>query len=114
MAKLKKQADKNLSILAQLDQLIVKYGQLLQKQMTEDVKLGDFLKMIELRRKLSKTDAEIKDFWSLIEGVRQAGLSASASHDVAESGPSLPPGRGGHKKSSRKRQSRQSQAGKGR
>lgn len=103
MAKSEKKANKKLSILGQLDELIVKYGELLQDQETEDVKLGDFLKMIELRRKLSKTDAEIKDFWSLIEGVRQAGLSASAS--VAESGSLSPTSRSGQNKSKRKRQS---------
>ncbi len=68
--------------LNMLDQLITKcFGELLDT-VAKNIKLGDFLKMIELRRRLAPSDADQKKFWDLLEQVRRDKLGG-ASTDYA-------------------------------
>ncbi len=58
-----------------LDDLIKRcYGELL-KSIEENAKLGDFLKMVELRRKLTPDDSEQKKLWKMLEKIRREALS---------------------------------------
>ncbi|MFQ5500334.1 MAG: hypothetical protein ACE5FH_11755 [Candidatus Zixiibacteriota bacterium] len=57
-----------------LDDLIARYYRELLKSVEEQVKLGDLLKMIELRRKLQPDDQSQKQFWSMLDDVRQKEL----------------------------------------
>ena len=52
------------------------YGAILET-LKKDAKLGDLLKMIELRRKLTPNEEEQKQFWSMLESVRQKHLAKS-------------------------------------
>lgn len=60
--------------LSMLDDLIRRYYRELLKSVKEHVKLGDFIKMIELRRKLAPGDADQKEFWRMLEQIRQEAL----------------------------------------
>jgi len=62
--------------LAMLDDLIRRYYRELLKSVKEHAKLGDFIKMIELRRKLAPGDADQKEFWRMLEQIRQEALRA--------------------------------------
>ncbi len=57
-----------------LDDLIQNYYKQLEKNGDEKVKLGDFLKMIELRRKLSPENSEQKKFWKMLNKIRKDNL----------------------------------------
>lgn len=57
-----------------LGELIDKYYAQLISREIKNVKIGDFIKMIETRRKLAPMDAEQKKLWSLIEEVRKEKL----------------------------------------
>ena len=54
-----------------LDDLIRRYYRELLRSLEEHVKLGDFIKMIELRRKLAPGDSDQKRFWKMLEKVRR-------------------------------------------
>jgi hypothetical protein len=64
--------------LAMLDDLIRRYYRELLKSVKEHAKLGDFIKMIELRRKLAPGDADQKEFWRMLEQIRQETLRADS------------------------------------
>jgi hypothetical protein len=49
------------------------YRELL-KSIEEHAKLGDFLKMVELRRKLAPGDSDQKQFWKMLEKIRRETL----------------------------------------
>ena len=78
-----------------LDQLISKCYEGLEKQQKEAPKLGDFLKMIELRRKLTPHDESQKDLWQMLEKVRREVLESSentlATDNAASDEPSHQP-----------------------
>ena len=57
--------------LSMLDDLIKRCYRELLKSMKENPKLGDFIKMIELRRKLAPDDSEQKRFWKMLEKIRR-------------------------------------------
>ena len=57
-----------------LDDLIVKYGDVLMNKSDDDAKLGDFLKMIELRRKLTPENLEKKELWDLLKKIRNESM----------------------------------------
>jgi hypothetical protein len=60
-----------------LDDFIGQYYRGLLDRLNEDptnYKLGEFLKMIELRRKLNPDDAAQKQFWNMLEKIRQEKL----------------------------------------
>jgi len=81
------EADKPLTSMQMLDTLIKEYYAALtgnvksngkkngksngKKNGKKDVKVGDFLKMIELRRKLAPVDADQREFWNMLEKVRK-------------------------------------------
>ncbi|MDF1544479.1 MAG: hypothetical protein P1R58_05185 [bacterium] len=61
-----------------LDDLINRYYRALMGQITKEpdkLKLGELLKMIELRVKQTPTDREKKQFWDMLESVRKEQLS---------------------------------------
>ncbi len=65
-----------------LDDFIGQYYRGLLDRLKEDpanYKLGEFLKMIELRRKLNPDDAAQKQFWSMLERIRQERLGEATS-----------------------------------
>jgi hypothetical protein len=68
-----------------LDELIRKCSKKLQEEFDENAKLGDLLKMIELRRKLLPTENDQRKFWSMIEEVRKEVLKESAVLDAKKS-----------------------------
>ena len=62
-----------------LDDLIGKYYEELRQTVEKHVKLGDFIKMIELRRKLTPGDTDQKQFWRMLEKIRQEALKQEAA-----------------------------------
>lgn len=60
-----------------LDKLIANYYKQLLKHGDEKVKLGDVLKMIELKRKLSPDNSDQKKFWKMINKIRKDNLQSS-------------------------------------
>ena len=61
--------------LVLLDDLIGKCYSELVKSITENAKLGDFLKMIELRRKLAPAESDQKKFWTMLDRIRRDTIS---------------------------------------
>jgi len=69
-----------------LDDLIKAcYKQLLDK-MAEDAKLGDFLKMVEMRAKLTPSESEQAKFWKMLAKVRAETLAEIEARKKAKSG----------------------------
>ncbi len=66
------------------DDLIARYCRLFAEKDDENAKIGDLLKMIELRHKLTPGGAGQKRFWKLVEEIRQG---------VADKAPTRKPGR---------------------
>ena len=60
--------------LSMLDDLIRRCYRELLKSIQEHAKLGDFLKMVELRRKLAPGDSDQKQFWKMLEKIRRETL----------------------------------------
>lgn len=58
-----------------LDDLIRRYYRALLEKGEEDVKIGDFIKMVELRRKLAPADSEQKKFWRMLDRIRKDTLN---------------------------------------
>jgi len=67
--------EKPLTSLQMLDELIKKHYEMLKGKKIKDVKIGDFLKMIEVRRKLAPVDADQREFWSMLEKVRKEAMT---------------------------------------
>ncbi len=63
-----------------LDDLIRRCYRKLIAEVEDNPKLGDLLKMIELRRKLTPQDATQKELWKLLEQVRKDVLGSG--HDA--------------------------------
>jgi hypothetical protein len=65
-----------------LDKLIETcYKQLMQENKA-NAKLGDLLKMIELRRKLTPSDSAQKEFWQMLEQIRKDTLPQKGATKV--------------------------------
>jgi hypothetical protein len=64
--------------LAILDDLIRRCYLKLLHTISENAKLGEFLNMIELRRKIAPADREQKQFWEMLEEIRQQELRGKA------------------------------------
>jgi hypothetical protein len=62
------------SCMNMLDQLIKEHYNELKKQVGQEARIGDFIKMIELRRKLAPADVDQREFWSMLEKIRQDTL----------------------------------------
>jgi hypothetical protein len=57
-----------------LDDLIAVEYFALKEQIKHDAKLGDFLKMLELRRKLAPENLEKKELWNLLRKIRNESM----------------------------------------
>ncbi len=57
-----------------LDNLIKKYCKHFENKIDEKAKIGDLLKMIELKRKLSPENSEQKKFWKMLNKIRKENL----------------------------------------
>jgi hypothetical protein len=69
--------------LAMLDELISQcYGELL-RSVKGNAKLGDFIKMIELRRKLAPKDSDQREFWDMLDRIREKMLPGTKRNAVA-------------------------------
>lgn len=62
-----------------LDDLIQLYYKELSNNVKEHAKLGDFLKMVELRYKLAPGGSDQKQFWKMLEQIRQEALQKDAA-----------------------------------
>ncbi len=69
------EGEESLSSLQMLDKLINKYYETLENDNQTDIKIGDFLKMIEVRRKLAPVDADQREFWNMLEKVRKEAMN---------------------------------------
>ena len=58
-----------------LDDLIKECYEKLKGSLSESVKIGDFLKMIEFRRKLAPGDADQKKFWKMLDDIRKEKMA---------------------------------------
>ena len=85
----KKKAEKPRPVpndVVMLDDLISKcYNQLL-KRMAKDAKLGDFLKMVEMRAKMTPSESEQAKFWKMLAKVRADVLAEDGAGKKAKSG----------------------------
>lgn len=68
-----------------LDDLILKCYKAMRDQSKINAKLGDFLKMIELRRKLAPKNQEKQELWNLLRKIRNESLN---EHPLVTSQPS--------------------------
>lgn len=84
MPRVKQEGEKFPDNLSMLDDLIRRYYRELLKTVDEHVKLGDFIKMIELRRKLAPGDSEQKQFWKMLEKIRQETLGQDKVKQAAQ------------------------------
>ena len=57
-----------------LDDLISKFYSQIKDKKLQEVKLGDLLKMIETKRKLTPQGGDQKEFWKMIDNIRQESL----------------------------------------
>ena len=57
-----------------LDELIEGYFREVLEHVKENAKLGDLIKMIELRHKLTPSGADQKRFWKLVDEIRQGTI----------------------------------------
>jgi hypothetical protein len=67
-----------------LDDLIGDAYNSLTAEMKENPKLGDLLRMIELRRKLLPNEDDQKQFWAMLEQIRQKNLTKRETGDKAK------------------------------
>ncbi|MFZ1684008.1 MAG: hypothetical protein WAU88_07725 [Candidatus Zixiibacteriota bacterium] len=65
-----------------LDNLIGTCYRQLIKENKANAKLGDLLKMIELRRKLTPSDSAQKEFWQMLEQIRKDTLPQKGATKV--------------------------------
>ena len=63
-----RQSDKGLALL---DDLLTRCAEMLARGMEEKPKLGDFIKMIELRRKIAPGDADQQNLLKILEQARE-------------------------------------------
>jgi hypothetical protein len=70
--------------IALMDELIRRYYKELLKSVKENVKMGDFIKMIEFRRKLAPAESSQKKFWAMLDKVRRETLGGDGYGKGAE------------------------------
>ena len=63
--------DENLKLL---DGLIGKCYRQLETKFDKNAKIGDFIKMVEFRRKLIPGDADQRKFWSMLDDIRKESM----------------------------------------
>ena len=62
-----------------LDDLIARCWRGLKERIEDDAKVGDLIKMIELKRKLTPADSDQKKFWRMLDNIRKDTLPATGS-----------------------------------
>jgi hypothetical protein len=70
-----------------LDNLIGTCYKQLLAETKSNAKLGDLLKMIELRRKLTPSDSAQKEFWQMLERIRKDTLPQKGTTKVVGASP---------------------------
>lgn len=70
-----------------LDELIQTCYKKILEEIKEKPKLGDLLKMIELKRKLSPADADQKKFWKELDKIRKEVLSDKKNQNTENNKP---------------------------
>ena len=68
--------DHNENYLTLLDDLIVREYRKILNQADTSAKLGEFLKMIELRHKMTPVGADQKEFWTQMNQIREQVLQS--------------------------------------
>lgn len=64
----------NAKIAEQLDELILAYFTAINEAVAKHAKLGDLIKMIELKQKLLPDNSEQKQFWKMMQDIRKEKL----------------------------------------
>ena len=64
---------------ALIDDLIAKIYDAIKENIKETAKLGDFIKMVELKHKLLPPNASQKRFWNMLEKVRREALKTNGA-----------------------------------
>lgn len=72
--------------LQMLDELIKRCYRELLKSIEENAKLGDFIKMVELRRKIAPSDTDQKKFWCMLEEIRKETLMSKSTPTTSKKG----------------------------
>ncbi len=95
MTKKRKQSEqgkKSNHALVILDEMLIKYFKILLEDAKEKPKLGDWLKMIELRQKLQPDEKPQAELWKKLDQVRQEllGESGVIKDNSATTKPSTP------------------------
>jgi hypothetical protein len=70
--------------LKMLDKLIKKYYDTLVKTAEQHAKLEGLIKMIELRHKLAPADSDRKEFWKMLDEIRNEKLPRNARSEASE------------------------------
>ena len=65
------------------DELIERYYREIIKHAEENAKLGDLIKMVELRHKLTPGGADQKRFWKLVDEIRQGTIEKKPAKKAA-------------------------------
>ena len=75
----KRRKQKSSDDLTMLDDLIARCWRGLKDRIEDDAKVGDLIKMIELKRKLTPADSDQKKFWRMLDNIRKDTLPATGS-----------------------------------
>ena len=73
-----------------LDRLIERYAAVLERQDDDTIKIGDFLKVIEVRSKLQPDNTTQAAFWSHLEEIRNDALGDAKGRSLAKPKPTRP------------------------
>ncbi|MEW6411651.1 MAG: hypothetical protein AB1483_04155 [Candidatus Zixiibacteriota bacterium] len=68
-----------------LDGLIKNYYEKLIRVKSEDIKIGDFLKMVEMRKKLMPSQADQEKFWKMLDDIRRKNLPSDGKEPLKPS-----------------------------
>lgn len=90
----KARTNKHSDDLAMLDELIRRSFKELLASIGENVKIGDFIKMLETRHKLTPAGDDQGEFWSMLESIRKEALG-DEKEEVSERDDSRQTAKGG-------------------
>ncbi|MEE8576221.1 MAG: hypothetical protein V3T31_03110 [candidate division Zixibacteria bacterium] len=71
-------------LVTKLDQLIDQFYQQIKKDPAKHAKLGDMLKMIELRQKLLPDQSDQDSFWKMLDRIRRDELTGKSDRVSAD------------------------------
>jgi hypothetical protein len=86
----KNSKEKKLNDLEMLDCLIENTYKELEQSIKENAKLGDFLKMIEMRHKLAPQKSAQNEFWKMLDRIREENLAKDNVNAEATAQPAAP------------------------